>query len=604
MVLVVELTMLVAGIIFLFRGEIPLTKTTFVDGMAAYVAAFFLVLPTPLAICIAIIFRSTIKEEGGQIKPGQADALLLYGDLPLMLICGFIGAGVAMASIWADHRRRYISSSVEKVGTWKQASELSPLAEGKKRRRSKGKKGHSRSSKSIFESEVGVVSIGAGTSFLVALATWGGIVWLAHKDVGHFNAPTENSVSAAAESSSTPSRSRPNPSAPRWTAKADPLTEAPASVAAKWQQVFLGQAVFAAKGGPFVADVPQQLALPVRLYDLCTGDCVGRSPQTALQLPRTRPYDDVKLLSPDGQTMLALGKQNTLAVWKLDADQPTGSLPLSGTLTLVDFLNDPNQVVTVCAGQPPVVQVWDLTKCALVRSINVLSKTLDAARGAVSPGGKYLALSGPRQVMVFDLADGTLTGAVALNPFFSGAAARCHGLQFSPDGEELLGVFAPGGGGARNGPQLLAWTLSGGSLAADVKLTGLNIDHVPVIGPEKGLVFLGDQLINKQSGQLVSKYSFAPSRWLADGRLIGPVAWSPPQPEVKTSKVGDVEIDKKIPESLRAGLLGDEEQRALRGWWQQFQSRKDTWAMGVVAFDRDALPNRAEPARPNRAPRR
>ena len=116
-ILILEVTMLVAGIVALIRGEIPLTKVHHVDGWPARMAGFFLLLPLPLAFAIGFVIGLV---QGMPADPNNAANMTLLIDVPILAICAFlaigIGIGSACAEAWAP--RTYLSDTEGPLGSW------------------------------------------------------------------------------------------------------------------------------------------------------------------------------------------------------------------------------------------------------------------------------------------------------------------------------------------------------------------------------------------------------------------------------------------------------------------------------------------------------
>src|SRR5262249_2972352 len=161
------------------------------------------------------------------------------------------------------------------------------------------------------------------------------------------------------------------------------------------------------------------------------------------------------------------------------------------------------EVVTVTGGPRPAVQVWDSVKPTNPRVIELPAarptgppgRAVPTPHAVVSPGRKYLAVVTEGQVAVVGLAEGKPAGALKIPPEGQ-PVSSCHGLAFSPDGSELVGAFWVGPA-ETSVPRLKAWTMADGRPAGDAELTDLDPMPGLVLGPEKEVVLLGPQVIDR-----------------------------------------------------------------------------------------------------------
>jgi hypothetical protein len=182
-ILIVEIAMLIAGIIALLRGEIPLTKVHYVDGWPARIAGFILLLPLPLTFVAGLILRAVLTAQGRVLQPGEIDHLVLYFDLPLLALCGFLPAGICLGSAAADawKGKTYLSDTEGSLGSWNTPYLGSTTQEGATKPRPKRKKKRSRARQPAASSGTGIMLSVVGIFLVLGLLVSGGAVWMVHK---------------------------------------------------------------------------------------------------------------------------------------------------------------------------------------------------------------------------------------------------------------------------------------------------------------------------------------------------------------------------------------------------------------------------------------
>jgi WD40 repeat protein len=165
--------------------------------------------------------------------------------------------------------------------------------------------------------------------------------------------------------------------------------------------------------------------------------------------------------TPDGQHVVALGRDGTLSHWRLpSARSPVRSAALAATAT--QLACGPNGAVVVASGGSD-VQVWDATRGR---------RTL-AWRGSVSStalssdGTRVAAGSGHGALRCWAVSTGKLLAA-------AGQVGPVGALAISPDGARLAS--------SGPGPEILLWSLPGGRA----------LDRLPTPERPVHLVFSGD----------------------------------------------------------------------------------------------------------------
>jgi hypothetical protein len=161
----------------------------------------------------------------------------------------------------------------------------------------------------------------------------------------------------------------------------------------------------------------------LKVKDLRTGEDAGRFAwKTPLWAqPRLSP-DAVYVVSPDYQEGCpATTREGLLFVWKREAAQPIGRLQVPGPVSWLDFVAKDKLAVLTFA-DTPVLQLWDVPAARLERTLafpagafkppthdpysnrpaapGARTYAPDPNLGAVSPGGRYLALAGTTAVQI------------------------------------------------------------------------------------------------------------------------------------------------------------------------------------------------------------
>lgn len=249
-----------------------------------------------------------------------------------------------------------------------------------------------------------------------------------------------------------------------WASVADPLAEAPSLLPTFQlaQQVPLASRVLFPSTPDLVYAVGRNGSANERRasYDLVTRRAIGT---ITGQLPQQ--VDPVEALSPDGKR-LAVGNNNLVHVWSFETGKELAelfSVPGNGKSSWVDFPPEPEDVliyrepvlsrmsITAPVGQQ---EHWKIDFGPQSRADNF----------ALSPNRKFLALTDDH-LKIFQVEDGQLVAERSLPD------GRCFDLIFSPDGEELAGLFMiVDAEGKRY--QIAAWVTDTGELRVLHELTG------------------------------------------------------------------------------------------------------------------------------------
>lgn len=187
------------------------------------------------------------------------------------------------------------------------------------------------------------------------------------------------------------------------------------------------------------------------IYDLTTGKVVGRLPGNLLLMPDSR-------LSPDGKLLVLNGGAN-LEIWKADETKPAGILPLVGVVRWADFLT-PTTFATFEIAPEGALVLWDLTTLQKIKTIPLPLKPvpegtppiqiqekyiLNKNGAAISPGGRFVAVPTPTELIVIDVRESKEFTRIAVRQNMGiervislQFLSRPDRLLFSSDIEEIL----------------------------------------------------------------------------------------------------------------------------------------------------------------------
>lgn len=362
-----------------------------------------------------------------------------------------------------------------------------------------------------------------------------------------------------------------------WRGKPDPADEAPepppetALVHLRNEE----SPLLASLGGPFLIEhrgnfsgqagrpgVVQENEYPLEVKDLRTGEVAGRFSWKVPVWPSPKHTVDARL-SPDGRYVVGpdnqegvpqTRKDGLLFVWEREKPEPVGQLKIPGPVLWIDFVAD-DKVAALTFDQAPVLQVWSVAAPDPELSI-LLPETefkrpdsdvytyqapeagdktylVDALIGALSPGGRYIALGGATAVHVISLDEGQTAGALpipqkTLWPNQEPGPHTYQGLAFNDAGDELHVLLQ-----AQRG-WLLTWSLESSRLTSAAMLRDVSeFRGPPIPGPERGTVVIPDyqfsdgavvQSLTAAQGSVFSTGAVVETR---TGNVLSPIGWRP-----------------------------------------------------------------------------
>ncbi|MGE5190974.1 MAG: hypothetical protein ACM3U2_00640, partial [Deltaproteobacteria bacterium] len=257
----------------------------------------------------------------------------------------------------------------------------------------------------------------------------------------------------------------------------------------------------------FVKEIPQA---PASLIDLRTGEKVGEFSwkSSFWNNPRLSP-GGTYLVGPDPapywlqtQSFPEIGKvePNVLLVWKQKQETPAQKLAIPGVVLWAEFVSD-DRLVLYLAGNKASLQVWDVSTGSTVTdiplSIEPFTLRTDPAAGrwgyfpsrllgAISPGGRYVAVGGVDGISVSSLADGREVGTLPITLGKEKHISEYRGVSFSPDGEELLALL----GAETTRTTLRSWSVPTGTPLRELTLS-FSANGALMPGPEPGTLMVG-----------------------------------------------------------------------------------------------------------------
>ena len=174
------------------------------------------------------------------------------------------------------------------------------------------------------------------------------------------------------------------------------------------------------------------------VYDIRTRQKFGR-------IGGFRGTGGTSALSPDGKFFAVSNNYSKgIYVWDVAEKKPKGTLPLPGTssASVLNFAG-PNRIAAAAGSRSP-LQTWSLPDGNPQRTISLPGDYVPASV-AFSHGGKYVAVysrdSKNPAIHIIDLDSGETAGVVSVPKQGRFSAPDCHALMFSPDGEEIAGLF-------------------------------------------------------------------------------------------------------------------------------------------------------------------
>ncbi|HVX15245.1 MAG TPA: hypothetical protein VHC22_28915 [Pirellulales bacterium] len=324
----------------------------------------------------------------------------------------------------------------------------------------------------------------------------------------------------------------------RWAAHPDPPTKQADPLPPEFALFVQGIPLFASGNGPYfvlhVVDRSEEIERSkdytglgvdegnsmrkfVQLMDLRTGKQAGRFSWRV-------PLWHACRLSPEGTYVVGPNSvfskskppdDGLLVAWKREAAKPAAQITMPGKVGWMDFLDD-SRFAVLTYDPSPVLKVWDLAADKVVQSVALpaadfpepksrmefkgrvipLAFTPESVAGAVSPGGKYVALGGLSQIFVVgeNRVVGELPWPDSIHRTKTPELHDYLSLGFSPDGRELIGVLNVD---QRNFVYLGRWSTETGRVQAVFRLTegagkGSVYGGKPMAGPLPGTLILPD----------------------------------------------------------------------------------------------------------------
>jgi WD40 repeat protein len=337
---------------------------------------------------------------------------------------------------------------------------------------------------------------------------------------------------------------------------------------------------------------PEDKAAPAPVLDLRTGKPAGT-------FAATSPYWRDARLSPNGDYLvgpdssvnsLAKPEPNALFVWKQGSDRPERKLSLSGSVAWLGFVAA-DRLAVHTFDPKPALQVWDVATGKVLHTVRLTADPFPVAvvgpdtraaelhlfyrpcpmAGAVSPGGRYVALGNRKGATVVDVTRGKEVGTLPLPGLAGRPADVFRGVSFRPDGSELFALVL---GDKAHDLKLWSWSVTDGRPLLEVQLQWAAGFGPPLPGPEPGtLVLPGGNAVNEilpygpvmpsratdvrtaavvetRVGSVLAKLDYCVLRWAEDGPIL--VAGGSKDAKPQKAQRADERWDKGIPQEAYA----------------------------------------------------
>jgi hypothetical protein len=312
---------------------------------------------------------------------------------------------------------------------------------------------------------------------------------------------------------------------------------------------------------------------PPPVVDLRTGKEVGTfsalSPYWRdARLSPTGEY----LVGPDsGKDCLLRPERNTLFVWKRGAAGFDRKLALPGSIAWLEFVAADHLAVLVF-DKSYSLQIWDVAGGKALQRIDLTAEQFPAPgaglaipdrqlhtfyrpwplMGAVSPGGRHVALGNRAGITLVDVREGKEIGTLPIPEMKNEQASAVRGVSFQADGKELYALVFQ----ASKPQRLLSWSVADGLRLLDLELETAEPLGPPLLGPEPGTILLPGghvgfgipnaynyvppyrasrvmpaMLIETRVGSVLAKLDYCVLRWAENGPVVaaGGPAKSDPQ---------------------------------------------------------------------------
>jgi hypothetical protein len=334
---------------------------------------------------------------------------------------------------------------------------------------------------------------------------------------------------------------------------------------------------------------PADGAPPAPLVDLRTGKAAGT-------FAATSPYWRDARLSPDGQYLVgpdsgpdSLGRplRDTLFVWKRGADNFAHMLRLPGSVVWLGFVAS-DRLAVQTFDPKPALQVWDVTTGKVSKTVRLTADQFPApagnpalqardlaefyrpyfTAGAVSPGGRYVALGNRAGITLVDVREGKEVGTLPIPGLGGRQADAFRGLSFRPDGAELLALTYDDRALAL---KLWSWSVADGRPRTEMALDWASSGCGPPLpGPTPGTILLPGghfgpglppfghippfratdvrtaTLVETRCGSIVARLDYCVLRWTDDGPVLA--AGGPKEAKPEKLQRADERWDKGIPQ--------------------------------------------------------
>lgn len=358
--------------------------------------------------------------------------------------------------------------------------------------------------------------------------------------------------------------------------------------------------------GRLVFTLQESPQSPAPVIDLRTGEAIG-------EFSWKSPFWNNPRLSPDGKYLVGRDaapywlrppedpdaiktEPNTLFAWKHKQDRPAHKLPVSGAVMWLEFVNN-DEIAVFVVNEKSTLLLWNVATGEVTTEVplsvapyEVNTSPIDGhwgyvanpLLGAVSPGGRYVAVGGHDGISLVSVAERREVGTFPVDPGERKFEWPYRGLSFPPDGDELFAIFHF----PHQGMQLWTLSVTTGATLREHQLGTLSVYGQIAPGPEPGTLLASDP------SQGTTLFDGTTNRWIANHAAI--YRWSDSGPVVavgalpgQAASEAEPPADGATPESPQTGV---------------YTTAAVHSAFGEALSDTDfGMPRRPRPVQPDRS---
>jgi WD40 repeat protein len=297
---------------------------------------------------------------------------------------------------------------------------------------------------------------------------------------------------------------------------------------------------------------------PAPVVDLRTGETVG-------EFSWKSPFWSNPRLSPDGNYLVGRDaapywlyqqqapdaiqpEPNTLFAWKQKLDRPAHKLPVVGFVMWAEFVSN-EEIAVFLGSDKSTLLIWNVATGKVTAEVplsiapyEVHTSPIDGhwgyvanpLLGAVSPGGRYVAVGGHDGISLISIAEHREVGTFPIEPGERKFEWPYRGMSFHADGEELNVIFHF----PHQGMQIRTLSITTGATQREHQLGTLSVYGQITPGPEPGTLVAvdpsqGTTLFDGTTSRRIAGHT-AIYRWSDSGPVVALGAFpeqAPPEGE-------------------------------------------------------------------------